>query len=88
MANVREMFQSLDKSNKGVISTQKLTELIEMIEKNSSLGIKEKSLIEFGDPTFYGHITFNYYIQALSQCLVEVNNKRMSILKFVNEISD
>jgi Ca2+-binding EF-hand superfamily protein len=82
------MFQSLDSDNKGVISTQKMTELIEMIEKNSSLGIREKDLIEFGDPTFYGHITFNYYVQALSQCLVKVNGKMVSILKFVNDISD
>lgn len=88
MENIRIMFQSLDKGNKGVISTKKLTELISMIEKDVPLGIREKDLIEFGDPTFYGHITFNFYVQALSQCVVAVNNRNMSILKFVNDIAD
>ena len=82
------MFQSLDADNKGVVSTQKMTELIGMIDQKASLGIREKDLIEFGDPTFYGHITFNYYVQALSQCLIEVNGKMISILKYVNDISD
>jgi Ca2+-binding EF-hand superfamily protein len=82
------MFEALDKPGKGVISTQKLTELIDMIHKDNELGVKEKDLIEFADPTFYGHITFNYYVQALSQCCVEFNGNHVSILKYVNEISD
>lgn len=82
------MFQSLDTGNKGVISTQQLTELISMIERDATLGIREKDLIEFGDPTFYGHITFNFYVQALSQCIVTYNDRNMSILKFVNDIAD
>ena len=88
LENIRIMFESLDKQGKGVISTQKLSELIDMIEKNASLGIKEKNLIEFGDPTFFGHMTFNYYVQALSQCTIKFNGKQLSILKYVNEKSD
>ena len=88
LENARIMFQNLDVGNKGIVSTQKMTELISMIEKDNELGIREKDIIEFGDPTFYGHMTFNFYIQALSQCLVTFDDNKMSILKFINDIAD
>ena len=88
MASIREIFGALDTSGKGVISTKQLAELASKIDPQGRLQIREKDIIEFGDPTFYGHITFNYYVQALSQCVVNFEGSKMSLLKYVNEVSD
>ena len=78
----------MDGEGIGIISTQQLTDLIQRIDPENVLNIRDKDIIEFGDPTFYGNITFNYYTQALSQSVVLFDQDKMSILKYVNEISD
>lgn len=88
LSNAREIFERFDSNGNGTISTKLFVEIIDIIDPDKIFDIKEKDLIEFGDPTFFGHVTFNYFIQAISQCVIIFNEKEISILKYINKISD
>lgn len=88
LTNIREIFESFDTKGCGVVSTKKVSSFIDKLNSDKKMKIGTQDFIEFADPTFYGNVTFNFFVQAMSQTRMNYYGKRVSILKYVNEISD